>query len=235
MGADAARDNGGKGRKIGVAVDGDAVHRDPAFDLDSDGADLFFVDPDSAVDVESFAVQVEFLESLDDGLFEVAHPAVEVLAMFGDVEDGVGDELSGAVIGYVTAAVGGEDLDSFGLVPIGWVQQVFGLEAGAEGEDGVVFKQEEGVLGSGLDLGEDIELAREGVLEGYSAERDDVQHLNCGGSCVECANLLALCPARLVSLQVLFSEINFAAESADKSAHSTWCSHSVILSVELAG
>lgn len=98
------------------------MHRDPPFDFYSDCTELLVVDPDSTVYWEPFTFEIELFEGFDDGLLKVAHPAVEVLAMVGNVEDRVRDELPGAVVRDVAAAIGRYDLDALIFVPFGWVK-----------------------------------------------------------------------------------------------------------------
>ena len=132
------------------------MHRDPSLDLDSDGAYLFLVDPDSAIDGESFAVEMKFFKGLDDRLFKISHPSVQVFAVFGNIKDGISDELSWSVIRDVTAPICWQNLDSILLVPAARVKQVFGVKARSQGYDGIVFEKEEDVFGSILNLGENV-------------------------------------------------------------------------------
>ena len=118
------------------------MHRDPAFYLDTNRADLFLVDPDSAVDVEPLTLKIEFFQGVDYCLFEVAHPSVEVFAVLGDVEHWVGDELSRAVASNIATAVCWDDFDALGFIPLGGVKQVLGVEACSESNDGIVLKEE---------------------------------------------------------------------------------------------
>ena len=151
------------------------MHRDPAFDLDADSADFLFIDPDPAVDAESFSVNVEFFECFDDGLLEIAHPSVEVFSVVGDVENGIGDELSRAVVSDVSAPVRLLNLDSMLFVPSDGVEKIFVVEAGAERHDGIVFEEEESVFLAFLDFGDELELLFESVVVGYLSEVENLQ------------------------------------------------------------
>jgi hypothetical protein len=79
--------------------------------------DIGRVDPDAGGGFGggvALGVDAEGGEGLDDDFFEEAHVAVEVKVVGVEGNDGVGDELAGAVEGDVAAAVGFDDFDAAG-------------------------------------------------------------------------------------------------------------------------
>lgn len=62
--------------------------------------------PDSGCVGIAFTFDVEAGEGVDDELFECVHVVMDAEVEAFEIEDGVGDELSRAVVGDVTAAVG---------------------------------------------------------------------------------------------------------------------------------
>ena len=100
---------------------------------------------------------------------------MQVLSVLGDVEDGVGDQLSRAVIGDVATAISWNYFDALGFVPLLRVKEVFGVKARAEGEDRVMLEEQEGIFGTVLDLGDYCKLLGESVLVGYPSEVEELQ------------------------------------------------------------
>mgnify|MGYP003653174781 CR=1 FL=1 len=110
---------------VWVEVEGEAVEGDPFADSYADGADfgglvgcegvgwvVFGGDPDTGGGRVSVSDDVVGCEGVDDGLFEQADVVVD--AEFGGVEvdDWVADELSWAVVGDISAAIGLVELDA---------------------------------------------------------------------------------------------------------------------------
>lgn len=98
--------------EVGRDVEGEAVETDPLLDADAHGADfgtgawLIFADPDAGGGGVAVGVHAPSSGGGDDGVFEFAHVVVEAQAEVVEVEDGVNDELAGAVVGDIAAAVG---------------------------------------------------------------------------------------------------------------------------------
>jgi hypothetical protein len=177
------------------------VHRDPSFDFDTYRAHLFLVDPDSTVDWQSLAIEIEFFQGYDDGLFKIAHPTVEVFAVFGNIKNRVGNQLTRAVVRDIAAAVGFEDLNSLVSVPLGGVEEIFGVEARPERENRVVFEKEQRVFGCAvLHLGKDFKLLLKGFLIRDSTEVEHLQQFSVAKADVECSNLFELSTAKVSSL-----------------------------------
>src|SRR5690606_16904496 len=135
---DAAGDDALEVGEVGVHVEGEAVVGDPAAHGHADGGDFAVGDPDAGLAVAAGGDEAEFADGVDQDLFQKAQVGVEVFAG-GEVDDGVADELAGAVVGDVAAAVGLDDFDAFvgeaGGVPD---EVLVRAAAQADGIDGVV-------------------------------------------------------------------------------------------------
>src|SRR5690606_13575036 len=107
---DAAGDDEVEPAEVGVEVEGEAVHADPAAAADAEGAHLPLVapavgpDPDAGAALDAAGGEPVVGAGPHDGLLELAEEAVDVraapavgVAEAVEVEDGGGDELSGAV------------------------------------------------------------------------------------------------------------------------------------------
>ena len=81
----------------------------------------------------------------DHHLLEVAHVAVHVAPVGGQLEDRIAHHLAGAVVGDVAAAAGLEDLEAARPQRLRGEEHVLGAGVAAQGEDGVVLEQEQGV------------------------------------------------------------------------------------------
>ena len=82
--------------------------RDPAGDAHADGGDLLrpalcVLDPRAAEPRDSFRCDTELSASADHHVLDVAHVAMNVLAVGSEVDDGIAHELPRAVIGDVAA------------------------------------------------------------------------------------------------------------------------------------
>lgn len=175
---------------------------DPAAELDAHGADFFSAgadaaegrlggrrggilwdwgfDPDAGGAGGAGAGDAEGSEGVDDDVFEEAHVVVEVEVVSVERNDGVGDELAGAVEGDVAAAIGFGEFDAAELQEGGGGEEVFtGAGVAANGYDGRVFDEDECAGGVGAsvadgDLGVDIELFIPGRLVGEGGKVDNL-------------------------------------------------------------
>lgn len=184
--------------EVGGDVESQAVGGDPLADADAHGGDLgglgrartcaraLFLtwNPDACGFGVALALDAIGGEGVDDGLFQQSHVVVEAEGFAGvgvgeslEVEDGVGDDLAGAVVGDVAAAVGLVESDAQGSEALGIGQDVVGgtLAAG-DGDDGWVLDEVDGAevaLGVASCLDELIlagPLDGEGVLIAHAAE-----------------------------------------------------------------
>ena len=96
------------------------------------------LDPDPGQAVDARRLDADGAECADQRLLEVAAVALHVLAVAGEVEDRVADELARPVVGRLAAAVGLDDLD---LGAVGHVQLAL-VGAPAERDHRRVLEQE---------------------------------------------------------------------------------------------
>lgn len=165
---DAARDDVLEVGHVGVDVEGEAMAGDPMVETDPDGGDLGSSHPDAGVSGEAFTLETVVGEDADDHFFEGAQVPAHGALPLGEVEDGVGDELSGAVAGDIAAAVGLDDLDAAPGIFFAGQKEVFGVGGASESDDWGVFEEEEGIGGDALlDGALALVLACEHVGVGY--------------------------------------------------------------------
>lgn len=179
--------------EVGGDVEGQAVGGDPLADADAHGGDLGGRtiggrDPDAGGFGIAVAGDAVGGEGVDDGLLEEAHVAVEAQGLAGirvgeafEVEDGVGDDLAGAVVGDVAAAVGLVEFNAQGGKAVGVGQDVAcGPFSAGDGDDWGVLDEVDGAevaggIASGLDeFGLAGVLDAQGFLVGHAAQVDGV-------------------------------------------------------------
>ena len=136
---DTAGGDGGEAIERSGDVDGEAVHGDPLAGADADAGEFAILDPDPGEVVASGGWDAKGAGAVDEGLFETAEVAVEVLAVGGEAEDGVADELARAVpCGFAAAA----DLDERGGEGLG-IAEAGAVLGAADGEDGIVLEEKD--------------------------------------------------------------------------------------------
>ena len=142
---DPARDEAGVPRQVDVAVEGEAVHGDALADPDAERGDLALrpplvgAQPDAAPAGHARGLDAEVAADPDQRLLD-ATDVVDDLDVVGEPDDGVADELAGAVEGDQAAAV---DVDHRRAAGVGGA--VAGRRALAGGEDRRVLEQPDGV------------------------------------------------------------------------------------------
>ena len=111
----------------------------------------------------------------------MAHPAVKVFAAQGDVEDWVGHELAGTVIGDVAASISWRDHYFPFEIPLAGMEQVLFVKVGTEGENGRMFDEEQGVLLAFLDscYALLLDFKRLGVVESPKVHNVETRHFVC--------------------------------------------------------
>ena len=154
---DAARDDHLAPGEVGVAVEGEAVHRHLPADADADGPDLaarttvVLGDPGAALAGDATRLDAEVGADADHHLLELAHVADDVDRR-GQPHDRVAGDLAGTVPGDLAAAVDVDDGRAVG-------RPLLGLGALAGGVDRGVLEQEDGVgLLAADDLGVHVAL-----------------------------------------------------------------------------
>jgi hypothetical protein len=108
---------------------------------------------------------------------DFAGGSVRATRILAKIEDGIADELSGAVEGDIAAAVALEELDAASDKGFGGSEDVGGFGVAAESDDGRVLDQEEDVADLFLFAQIDqllLEAQAFGVVEG--SELDDGNH-----------------------------------------------------------
>ena len=162
--------------EVGGDVEGKAVRGDPAADMDADGGEFFFgdiaggLDPDAGFAGDAVGGDAEVSGGADHGLFESADIPVNVAADGIEIEDGVANDLAGAVIGDVATAVGFAELDIFLAEDIFGGEKILLAGVAAEGENvGMLAEEEDVVDGAGFAGGDHALLEGVGVGPGEEA------------------------------------------------------------------
>lgn len=96
-------------RHIGVTVQSQAMRRDVATTVDSDGTDLVVPDPDSGVRRRR-RLDTKPAADGDDGLLQLTDVPANTLLEAAQVEDRVADQLSRPVEGNESSSVGAVDI-----------------------------------------------------------------------------------------------------------------------------
>jgi hypothetical protein len=188
--------------KVGGDVKGEPMGSDAPGDMDADGRDLSFAlvnlglrfgtwlgrgwveaAPDAGEAGNSSGGDAPGGAQADEGFFHFAneidgaHAAPTGVFEGAQVEDGVADELSRAMVGDIATAIdlvqgyaaggeegiGGEDIGAFGVA--------------AQGEDGRVFEEKQHILkATGYDVRGDLGLEAEGFVVVDAAEIEDLNH-----------------------------------------------------------
>jgi hypothetical protein len=93
--------------QVGGDVQRETVRGDPSADVHADGADFAPAHPNAGQLGNAAGLDAEIGQRIDDGLLDGPDVSAHVALPFAQVQDGIADELAGAVIGDVAAAVGG--------------------------------------------------------------------------------------------------------------------------------
>ena len=126
-------------------VEGQAVHGYPALHVDANGGDFILGNPDTGLSVSPGPGNAKACECADQDFFQLPEMLSQVCAVPSEVQNGVPDDLARPVVGDVSAAVGVDEPDaSFGEVGLG-DQDVIEVSGAAEGDDGGVFEEDEGI------------------------------------------------------------------------------------------
>ncbi len=175
---DAAGGDGGEAVERAGDVDSEAVHGDPLAGTDADAGEFAVFDPDTGEVVAAGGWDTEGACAVDEGLFETAEVAMEVVAVGSEAEDGVADELAWAVpCGFAAAA----DFDERGGEGLG-IAEAGAVLGAADGEYGVVLEEKDGFRGERVEEGAGGGfLEGEGVLIGDAAEPLDGRRRPWGG------------------------------------------------------
>jgi hypothetical protein len=156
--------------EISGDIVGKAVGSDPAADMDADGSEFFFGgvgrDPDAGFARNTIGGDAEAGGGADHDFFKGANVPVHVSLDARQIENGVADDLAGAVISDVSTAIGFVKLDIFLMENAGGGQEIFAFAVAAERDDRRVLAEEEDVFDSvRFAGGGDAGLQGEGVGE----------------------------------------------------------------------
>jgi hypothetical protein len=138
--------------EVGGDVVSEAVGGDPAADVDADGGKFFFgyvaggLNPDAGFAGDAIGGDAEIGGGTDHGLFEGADVPVNVAANRIEIEDGVANDLAGAMISDVAAAICFAELYVFLAEDVFGGEKIFPAGVAAEGEDVGVLAEEEDVV-----------------------------------------------------------------------------------------
>ena len=186
---DAAGDDEREVAEVGADVEREAVRGDELRDVNADGGDFLFGDvaagerPDAGALADALRGDSEIFAGEDQRFFDEADEVdwAEVRAFFpgkvsAEIEDGITDELAGAVIGDVSATFGLVDFDV-----LGGELGICGEDVGARGvaterEDGRVLEKEKCVCDeAGFARGDDFGLEAEAFGVGDATEMKEVE------------------------------------------------------------
>ncbi len=181
--SDAAGDDQIKVAKVGGNVVGEAVRSDPTTDVDADGRKLFFrgnrLHPDAGFAGNAISGNGELGRGAGHDFFEGADVPADVALDFLEIEDGVANDLTWAVISDVAAAIGGVKLDIFLTKNMFRGEKIGTIAAAAEGDDVGMFTEEEHIIDSVGFSGRDealLEGVGVGVAEQAKVGNQQVRH-----------------------------------------------------------
>src|SRR5690606_23501520 len=135
-----------EGRQVHGDVEGQAVEAAAVAHPDAERGDLGAIHVDARGALAALAADAPAGQGVDDRLLDPAHVLAHAEAQAAQVQERVGHQLAGAVVGDLAAAIHLEHRDVAGR------QQVLQPTGLAEGEDGVVLDQPQ-LVGRGLVAG----------------------------------------------------------------------------------
>jgi hypothetical protein len=129
-----------KVRKIRVNVESEAMISDPSPDSNPDRGDFFLSNPYPCEPCSALSRKIPYGQSSNKYLFKCAQVRMDVATMSGQVNNRVADKLARAMKGHIPTASN----------PVHWhlprIQHVTLVPSPAQGKDGWMFKQEQGVF-----------------------------------------------------------------------------------------
>ena len=113
----AAGDDAGEVGEIGGDIESESVGRNPSADVDTQGSDLapFAPDPDLRLLVPGLGSEPEYRQRAHQDLLQIMHVSPDVSPIGIEIDYGIAHQLTGSVVGNLTAAVGLGDRDSVGF------------------------------------------------------------------------------------------------------------------------
>jgi hypothetical protein len=133
--------------------------------------------PHACATGSSRAFDAEVRQGSDDGLFQPAQKLVQVALVVAKKKNGVGHELARPVVGYVAAALDGED-GNFARI-----EHIRGRGRAPEGDDVGVLDHNQGVGDrSGLARGQQILLQAQNLAVASKLQVDNASRLDRGAT-----------------------------------------------------
>ena len=169
--------------EIGGDVEGEAMHGYPTLHVDTDGCNLVFADPDAGFIISPDPRDAEADQGVNQDFFQLPEVLSEVCAVSREVHDGITDNLTRAVVGDISAAIGVDQLNAtvgkLGLVD----EDVIEASGAAQGDYGGVFEEDKGVGDKAGDAAvPEVGLDVEGGLIVNESEFQDLQYtIGCRG------------------------------------------------------
>ena len=174
--------------KVGGHIEREAVRGDALRDVDADGSDLLLLNtasgerPDACAFAYALGHHAEVAAGADEDLFEHSDEVdgAKVRAFFArevpaQIDDGIADELAGAVISNVSAAVDLVKFDAALLQEFVRGEDVGAAGVAAQGKDWGMFEQQERIADEVLlTCGDDLLLDSEAFGVGNTAEMEKV-------------------------------------------------------------
>lgn len=191
---DAAGDDEAEVGEVGGEVEGKSVRGDAAGNVDADGGDFACgrvgrdlwvgeAAPDASQAGDAAGGDAMEGAEADESFFheadkvDGAEAAAVGVGQGAEVEDGVADELAGAVVGDIATAVDFVDSDAAEGEKVTGGEDVGAVGVAAEGEDGRVLEEEKDVLGAAFsDEGGNLRLEAEALGVVNAAQIEILNH-----------------------------------------------------------
>jgi hypothetical protein len=131
--------------QVGVHIQGESVHRDPARNTHTNRSQFFVAGPNSGQPIYSAGRDSEIAGSSDQYLFEITHIFADITAIRGEFDDRVSYQLPRTMIGHIAAATCLEELDAQLFAPHIVDQHICPLRRASQRDDMPVFEQQKHV------------------------------------------------------------------------------------------
>jgi hypothetical protein len=147
-----AGDDAGEVGEIGGDIESESVGRNPSADVDTQGSDLaaFAPDPDLRLLVPSLGGEPESLESSYQDFLQIMHVSTDVTPIGIEIDNGIAHQLTGSVVGNLTATVGLGDSDAVGCQPLGAGQNLAPVGASTQGIGVGMLQEDQPLAGTTL-------------------------------------------------------------------------------------
>jgi hypothetical protein len=136
---EAAGDDGIKSGQIAADIDREAVHGDPPTHADADGRYLPIFHPDAGEAVTDGRLDAMGDTRGDEGEFKRSKIAVKIASKSREIENRITDQLAGAVVGCLAAAIDFYD----GVGESGIAAEAGAIPGATDGVDGFVLEEED--------------------------------------------------------------------------------------------